>query len=69
MKKVTFILASMLVVVLSGCGGGTSSSTSTLSNANVDTTSGGNEVKTESGVVKDVRGLTQFPAVPAVPES
>ena len=58
MKKVAFIIASMLVVMVSGCGGGTSSSVS-------DT----QIVNSTDGVVNDIQGLTQFPAVPAVPES
>ena len=63
MKKVTFILASMLVVMLSGCGGGTASSVSEDKNVNkTPVTDGKNSVN-------EVKGLTQFPSVPALPES
>jgi len=65
MKKVVFILASMLVIMLSGCGGGSASSATTSDSANVDNTNLGGGVST----TKDVKGLTQFPSVPALPES
>jgi len=62
MKKVAFILASLLVIMLSGCGeGSTSSASSQIDNGTSGTVS--------NNVVKDVKGLTEFPAVPAIPES
>jgi len=62
MKKVAFILASMLVLMISGCSEGASSVASTQ----VDDGSGSESVV--NGVT-GVRGLTEFPAVPAIPES
>ena len=60
MKKVILILASMLVLMVSGCGEG-SSSVTTNTQTVTDTTN--------TQDVTDVRGLTQFSAVPAIPES
>lgn len=63
MKKVAFILASLLVIMFAGCGEG--SSTSAVSDLGDSTTN----IGTSTNVVTDVKGLTQFPAVPAIPES
>ena len=68
MKKVAFILAGLLVMMFAGCGEGSSSSGA----ANGGTPPAGNNgtnPNTGNNVVDDVRGLTQFPAVPAIPES
>ena len=62
MKKVAFILASMLVLTISGCSEGASS----VASAQVDDGAGSENVV--NGVT-GIRGLTQFPAVPAIPES
>ena len=63
MKKVAFILASLLVIMFAGCGEGSSSSAA--SSVSDTTTNTG----TSTNVVTDVKGLTEFPAVPALPES
>ena len=60
MKKITFILATMLVVMLSGCGEGSSSSS---------TEDGVNGAVNNNRAVQGVKGLTEFPAVPAIPAS
>lgn len=58
MKKVAFILASLLVIMFAGCSEGSSSSS--VSDLGDSTTN----IETST-----VRGLTEFPAVPALPES
>jgi len=62
MKKIAFTLAGLLVIMLTGCGEGSSTSSPTTQNVN----NNGTPPATSNPV--DARGLTQFPAVPAIPE-
>ncbi len=61
MKKIALTLAGLLVIMLTGCEEG--SSTSNPTTQNVDN---GTPPVTSNPV--NARGLTQFPAVPAIPE-
>jgi outer membrane lipoprotein SlyB len=63
MKKLTLILASVTLLALVGCGSGSSSA------ASITTEVGTSAPTTTSNTVEGIKGLTQFPAVPAVPES
>lgn len=74
MKKVAFILASLLVIMFAGCSEGSSSSgVSDLgdSTTNIETSTNDEltEVNAEINGVTGISGLTDFPAVPALPES
>ena len=59
MKKVAFIMAGLLAIMLAGCGEGSSTSSTTVQDI-------GTEVNTDTS---EVAGLSQFPAVPTIPES
>lgn len=62
---ITSLSVLALTMMFTGCGGGSASSSTSDNQGN-----GQNTVNNGSAapVVKDVKGLTQFPAVPAVPE-
>ena len=63
MKKLIIASFSVLAFAMTftGCGGGSASSSD---NNNIDSA----VVDNGTAVVNNVRGLTQFPAVPSVPE-
>jgi outer membrane lipoprotein SlyB len=64
MKKVAFSVAAIVVMMLVGCSDGSSSSGAVNTPSANDTTANASDTNTVEGV----RGLTQFPAVPAIPE-
>ena len=66
MKKVAFSLAALLVMMLVGCSDGSSSSGAVSLPSAEDTTTQENSDTTNT--VEGVKGLSQFPAVPAIPE-
>ncbi len=72
MKKVTYILAGLLVMLFVGCGGeagSASSGVSTQAEDAVEAVKNDTNAYVSNNIVKNVKGLTQFPAVPAIPES
>jgi len=63
-RKVVFVLASMLVVMLSGCGNQLDSSATNDADISANSNHENSAENTE-----EIQGLSQFPVVPALPES
>lgn len=70
MKIIAFIFASFMIIIMTGCGGGSSSSGSSESSSSSSPEIVVEIPDTGSGslTLTGVRGLSNFPAVPAIPE-